>query len=245
METQTYREFDLWMTLKILWKKSWIIMLAAVLSGAIALGVSIHFIIPEYTASIKLYVNNSTEFASHITDSDMKASQSLVNTYMTIIQSDTVLEKVVTELGLEPSDEQIKIIGEMVSTNTINDTEVFKVSVVSTSPNEAARIANTIAGVVPDYIAEIVQGSSVKVVDMAKVPTDKTSPSLALNVLIGLALGFVLSISAILLSELLDARIETESDLESMFNLPILGSITDFEMSQKEESINAKNKAVT
>ncbi|ADY55806.1 lipopolysaccharide biosynthesis protein [Syntrophobotulus glycolicus DSM 8271] len=229
MPTQLYREFDLWKTLNVLWKKAWIIILGTGLSGAIALGITYYFMTPLYTASIKLYVNNSTELAVQITDSDMKASQSLIKTYMTIIQSDTVLEKVITTLGLPPSNEQTKKIREMVSTNTIYDTEVFAVSVTAANPDEAAQIANTIAGIVPNYIGEIVQGSSVKVVDMAKAPTEKASPSLALHTLIGLMLGLVLSISGILLTELLDRRIETESDLERMFKLPVLGSITDFE----------------
>jgi capsular polysaccharide biosynthesis protein len=96
---------------------------------------------PAYTARIKLYVNNSTEFAARITDSDMKASQSLVQPYMTIIQSETVMEKVVTQLGLPLSDDQIEKIRKMVSTSTVNDTEVFQVTVTSSDPKEAASIA--------------------------------------------------------------------------------------------------------
>lgn len=227
---QNYRVFDLKRLLLILRKKAWLILLVTVIFGVTALIVTKYYITPEYTASIKLYVNNTTEANKDITSSDITASQSLVGTYIAIIQSDAVLDQVIRKLGLNYSAEQIN---EMLTASDINQTEVFKVFITSKSPQEAASIANAIADIAPNKISEIVRGSSVKIIDRAKVPVEKNSSSFFLNIAIGVMLGFILTVAIILLAELLDTRIKEEEDLEFLFKLPVLGSITDFNQANK------------
>ena len=68
----------------------------------------------------------------------------------------------------------------------MNSTEVFSIEVTSADPQEAEKIANTIAELLPDRIAEIVDGSSVRIVDYAIVPSHKSSPSLSRYTMLGM-----------------------------------------------------------
>ena len=55
------------------------------------------------------------------------------------------------------------------STETVNETEVLKISVTSRDAQEALDIAATIAEVAPGAVSDIIEGSSVKIVDTPKV----------------------------------------------------------------------------
>ena len=224
-------ELDLMQVIQILWNKIWLIVLVGLLSGVAAF-LGTHFlIIPKYTASVKLYVNNSTKINTDITSSDLSASQSLVDTYITIIRSDVVLDEVVRQTGLAYSAAEID---EMITAGSINNTEVFRVSVSNPDAAAAAKIANSIAEIASERIGEIVRGSSVKIIDQAKIPTAISSPDLKKNTLIGVLIGFVTVIAVILLIELLDQRVKTEGDLEKISDLPILGCITEFSQNGKD-----------
>jgi capsular polysaccharide biosynthesis protein len=106
---------------------------------------------------------------------------------------------------------------------------MFEVSISSPYPELSAQLVNVIAKVAPDEIAEIVEGSSTKIIDYAEVPEKPYTPSYQKNVMMGFLLGFVLAAAYVCLATLLDKRIRTEDDLEQLFHLPVLGVIPDFE----------------
>ena len=99
--------------------------------------------------------------------------------------------------------------------------------VTSADPQEAERIANTIAEILPDRIAEIVDGSSVKVVDYAIVPSEISSPSYTRNTALGMLLGLVLIAAIICLREIFDEKLHNEDDITQRYQFPILAVIPD------------------
>ncbi|MGN0294242.1 MAG: YveK family protein [Lachnospiraceae bacterium] len=186
----------------------------------------IAIITPKYTASTTLYVNNTTgtDATTTITSSDLSASAKLVDTYAAIISSKTVLEQVKDRSEVDIDTGALE---SMISVSAINGTEVFNVSAETVNPKEAAGIANAIADIAPDQISEIVDGSSVKVVDYADIPTKIT--------LIGVFISFMISVIFILTRELLDTSIKSEADLET-WELPILGVMPEFTAAAKMDN---------
>ncbi len=235
---QNYQYYNLEQLLGILWKKIWIVILISLFFCFIAFIFTYYCIEPKYTATIKLFVNNYTEINTDITSSDVTASQALVATYITIIQSDTVLDKVIAKTGINYTTQDIK---KMMSAGALNDTEVFNVSITSIKPEEASHIANAIADIAPSQIAEIVSGSSVKIVDRAKIPIKPTSPNYLLNIVLGFLFGGLTSSAIILLVALKDQKVKTESDLKNISKLPLLGTITEFNFTAKRYT---KGKAI-
>jgi capsular polysaccharide biosynthesis protein len=176
-----------------------------------------------------MYVNNSsfslgsTSFS--ISASELNAAKTLVDTYGVILKSRAMLEEIIRVDELNYSYEKLY---SMISTSAVNSTQIFTVKVTSTSPAEAEYIANTIAELLPDKIADIVDGSDVRVVDYAVVPSSRTSPSYTKNTAIGGVLGAVLAALFIILRYLLDENIHTEDYLTQTYpNIPLLAVVPD------------------
>lgn len=220
-------EIDLQKLLLVYLKNWWLILLCGLLAAAVALIYTKNCITPLYRASVTVYVNNakSSQTIDYITGSNLATSQQLVSTYVNIIQSDTVLTKVVESGGLDYTPEQVRSI---MSANQVGETELFKVSISHPDPAMAAHIANTVAEVAPAEIAQIVEGSSTKIIDYAKVPEQRYTPSYSRNTLMGALLGCVLAAGFVTLRYLMDVRIKDEEDLEQLFDLPVLGQVPAF-----------------
>lgn len=215
-------EIDLLDVLKTLWKHIiWI--LAAGLVCGLLFYVGTHLLVaPTYRARITLYVNNrATEGSSTITSSDLTASTKLVDTYSAIIRSDTVMEAVGIQAEANMNAQKLK---SLVSAKAVNNTEVFDVYVTDTDPQRAAAIANAIADIFPGLITEIVEGSSVKIVDRATVPRDRYAPSYKKNALMGFMLGAVAAAAVVLLINMLDDTIKSTVDFEQ-WDYPLLAVI--------------------
>lgn len=219
-------EIDLLDLAKKLLKYWWIFLLAAIIGGSGAGAYSTMMIPPQYQAQCMIYVNNSSISvgATSVSLQDLNASQSLADTYMVILKSRKVLTEVAKEAGVDYSYEEML---SMVSSSKVSDTEIFSVFVKSSDPVEAEHIANTIAEVLPDKIADIVEGSSVKIVDYAVVPANKVSPNNTKNALMGAMALLVLSGLLITLRILMDTSIQNDDDLFTLTHIPLLAKIPE------------------
>lgn len=222
-------EIDLLELLRVLLHRWWVILISAIVCGGIAFAYTFLLIDPLYKASALMYVNNSdisvggTSFS--ISSSDLSAAQKLVDTYVVILKSRAALDEVKEEAQVDYSYEQLK---SMISAAAVNSTEVFEITVTSKDPQEAEKIANTIARILPDKISDIVVGSDVRIVDYAVVPSHRCSPSFTHNTAIGILLGIVLSAGLLILIYLLDENIRSEDYLTQTYpEIPLLAVIPD------------------
>ncbi len=231
-ERREEMEIDLSKLLRTYLGKWWLIVLATVLAGVLALVITQTLITPMYRASVTLYVNNikSGEQVEYITSSNLATAQKLVNTYVNIIKSDTVLEKVAETARLDISAAQLR---KVMSAAQVDETEIFNVIITHPDPEMAAQIANAVAEVAPDEIAHFVEGSSAKIIDYAKVPKNPSSPSTARNTVLGALLGALLAVAYVTLLFVLDVRIKDEEDLAALFELPVLAQIPSFDTNEK------------
>lgn len=214
-----------------IWRRAWVVAVAAVLCCALLLGIAVLFVTPQYEATTMLYVNNTSisvgSAGFSISDSALTAAQNLVKTYVVILRSRSTLERVIQLAKVDYTYEELS---EMISADSVNDTEIFEVVVTSPDPVEADRIANTIAVVLPSQIAGIVEGSSVRVVDYSVVPTKQASPHYGLMALIGFVLGFLLSALFLFVKELLNTTIRSEEYLTFAYpKVPLLAVIPDLD----------------
>ena len=214
--------------------KAWQICLVTFLCGIIAFVGSVMLLTPEYQASALFYVNNSSvsfgDAALSISSGDLTTSKTLVNSYIVILKSRATLLDVIDYADSDRSYEQLR---NMISADDVDGTEVFRVTVTSTDPEEAEILANAIAHVIPNRIASIVEGSSAKVVDFAVLPKGPSYPNNMQNMLLGLFIGFVLSAGFVVLVEVFDVTIKDEEDLMSCCKYPILATVPNMNRSTK------------
>lgn len=204
------REVDMITLMSALWRRAWIIALISVVLGAICFAWARFLITPTYEASALMYVNNTQDPGKPISNSELSAAQSLVDTYMVILSSRATLDQIRSAAKLTYTDKQLT---KMIRAQAVNGTEVFEITVASTDPQEARNIANTVTQVLPARIADVVEGSSVRVVDYAQLPTSKASPSIPRYTLLGMLTGLILSCAFFILRELFDNQIRSEDQL--------------------------------
>ena len=223
-----YIQIDLMKIAQGLIKRFWIILISMILCGALMFSIATFYITPMYESSVLMYVNNSsfavgsTSFS--ISSSEISAAKSLVDTYMVILKTRLTINDVIRLGGLDYSYEDLC---RMIEAGSVNETEVFSVTVTSPDPHEAEHIANTIARVLPDKIASVVEGSSVRIVDYAVVPSEKVSPSITKFTAVGFVLGTLISLIVLVIIALLDNTVHDEEYIINNYNYPVLAKIPD------------------
>ncbi|MDO5785724.1 MAG: hypothetical protein Q4P20_11740, partial [Eubacteriales bacterium] len=153
-----------------------------------------------------------------------------------ILESRTTLEDVIAKAGIPYNFEELS---EMINASAVTGTAAFNVTVKSASPTEAELIANTIAQVLPERISEIVDGSSVRIVDYAIVPAHRASPSYLKNTAIGFLIGMMISAGIVtvkfLINEQNDDIIHSADELRELYpDIPVLALIPDMRLSEKK-----------
>lgn len=223
-----YNVIDLLHIAKALWQRAWIIVLSALVAAGIGFSVSAFIIAPKYSSQIMLYVNNSSVSLGNttfsISSADLTASQSLIKTYAVILNNRTTLEKVIDKTGVPYTYGQLS---SMIKAESVNDTEVMRVTVVSEDPYEAAKIANSIAELLPERIAEIMDGCSMEVIDSAIPNTNKISPNITKYTAQGFIIGFLIAAGILTVLAIMDDTIHDEDYIINTYDYPLLAVIPD------------------
>ncbi len=210
--------------------KSWLILLVTAVFATMGFVYAKKCLIPKYTASTLVYVNNYSDKvkseALKINSSDIYTSQQLVPTYLQFLSSDKVLDAVSAKLNNKYTADELR---GMMNASSLEETEVFSVSITASDPYEATEIANVLADMAPDVITEFLEGSSVKIVDYAKVPQSRSYPVYRKYIVVGGLAGGGLTTLIIILIFLFNSRISGEEDINKLFTAPVIGSIPNLD----------------
>lgn len=205
------------------------VTLAAALVGFMA---SKFLMTPKYDSSALMIVNTRQDVNANVTSDQINSATKLVSTYSIIIKSDTVLQQVIDNLGLNLTYAQLN---KRVTVAAVDDTQVMKITVQSDSPEWARQVCEQIITVAPDVIKETVEAGSVKVISNASLATEPVSPNIKKNTMLAAAVGFVLVIGIIVLQVLLDNKINTEEDVTKYLDMTVLGVIPQYDQGGKKE----------
>lgn len=226
MESDT---IDLLHLAQVLWKNVIAIILAGLIFGAAAFIGTKVFVTPLYDSQALMYVNSTNLSLAgskvSISTAELSAAKSLVDTYTVILNTRMTLEEVIAQSGVNYTYEQLR---KMISAGSVNGTEIFYIDVTSPDPAEAELLANTIALVLPDKIASVVDGSSVRIVDYAVQAAAQSSPNCSKNAMIGAVLGVMLAAAVIVIADLMDDQIhDTDYLTKTYSDIPVLAVIPD------------------
>ncbi len=181
--------------------------------------------------------NNDT-----INQSDITLNQKLVSTYTQIIKSRLVVNQVIDYLKLDYSYSQLS---KRISVQSIDDTEVLKVTVTDKDPEMAAVIANRLASVFDKEVTEIYNINNVSILDEAIVIESPSNIHTIKDLIIAGLVGFVLSSGIIFVIFYFDDILRDTDSIEKELDLPILAKV--FKDKQKVELVVAEkpNAAAT
>lgn len=225
-KSQDYYAIDFLHIVKSVWNRIWVVLLVAIIGGVIGFLYPTFFITPMYSSSVMLYVNNSSfslgSSSFSISSSELTAAQSLVKTYTVILKNRTTLNQVIEKAGVDYTYEELY---GMIKADSVNETEVLKVTVTTDDPYIATDIVNTIAEVLPDRISDIIEGSSMEVVDIGVVNTHKVSPNITKYTEVGLFIGALAAVVVLVIIALLDDTIHDDEYILRTYDYPILAKV--------------------
>ena len=166
------------------------------------------------------------ETTNSITTTDITLNSKLVSTYSVLVRSKDVLSQVISNLGMNISWESLR---NNVKVSSVEDTEVIEISVTTNNAENSANIANEIAKVFTEKVAEIYNINNVHVVDEAEPENTPSNINHEKDVIIFAFIGLVVAVIYVLLANMLDTTVKTAEDIEKEFKLPVLASIPVYE----------------
>jgi len=227
MKEQDKIEIDVLQLVKVLWKRKFVILVAALVAGLVAFAYSSFVIKPQYTSTTRIYVVNRNQADKPgLTNQDLQAGSYLVKDYREIILSQDVLEKVVADQSLAMD---AKTLGRKVSVTVPADTRIVSISVRDGKPEEASRIANALREVAAQKIISVTRVSDVTTLEEARPATSPSSPNIRRNTMMATIAGVGFVTVIVLLVELLDDRVKRPEDIEEVMHISLLGVIPNLE----------------
>lgn len=233
-EKNKVNDLDLLRLVRAVLNRAWVVGLVALLCAAITFSVTFFCITPKYEASAMFYVNNSDlsigSASVSISSGDLTTSRNLVDSYIVILKTRDTLVDVIDYAGVNYSYVELR---KMISASSVNETEIFQATVTCPDPQEAERIANAIAYILPKRIGNIIDGSSAKVVEAAVIPSSPSSPGYTENTVLGFLIGLIIAAAIIVVREVFDISVRAEEDISQSCKHPILVSVPNMAVSGK------------
>ena len=223
-------ELDLKELFNIFWSKKVQIILIVLIFIALGVIYTVGFTTPMYSSSTTLLLAGSEsgggETTNSITTTDITLNSKLVSTYSVLVRSKDVLSQVISNLGMDISWENLR---NNVKVSSVEDTEVIEISVTTNNAENSANIANEIAKVFTEKVAEIYNINNVHVVDEAEPENTPSNINHERDVIIFAFIGLVVSVIYVLIANMLDTTIKTAEDIEKEFKIPVIASIPVYE----------------
>jgi len=210
-------------------RRSWVVIVAALILGAVAGIVASAVATPVYSASSKLYFSIGTGSSATDLNQGSAYTQAQMLSFAELATSPIVLTPVVESLGLDVT--QATLAGDITATTT-QGTALLEVTATASTGSRAAGIANAVAESLSSEIerlAPTATGSkkvlAVTIVTPATPPTSKSSPDTSRNLLAGLVLGLIIGVLVVALRQRIETRIDGPQALAEVTNAPLIGSI--------------------
>ena len=221
-------EIDLLEIFYALKKKILLVLMVALVGGCIAAAYTQFLMTPIYSSTSSILVLSKETTLTSLADLQLGAS--LTSDYTVLITSTPVMEQVISDLDLDMTAEQLK---GSVSINNPTDTRILEITVNNTDSKMAKKIVDEIANVSSSYIGDKMEVIPPKIIEVGKIATVRTSPSVKKNA----ALGFLACAAIVVVYAVMDDTIKTEEDIEKYLGVSVLAKVPD-----RKDFINSKNR---
>lgn len=183
------------------------------------------FVTPVYTSSTTLLLaksESSTDKTDTITTTDITLNSKLVSTYNTLVQSKSVLRQVISNLGIDLDEEELK---NNITVSQEKDTEIIRISVTNANAATAEKVANETAKVFIQRVSDIYKINNVQVVDQAEISTTPSNINHTKDIIIFAFIGIIIAVMYVIIANMLDTTIKSAEEVEKNFKVPVLASI--------------------
>lgn len=222
-------EIDLREIFHVLLSRIWIILLTGVIFAG-GTGVICKFLMtPIYASTTQLCILSHNNSISSL--SDLAIGTQLTQDYIIVTQSRPVVEKVIENLNLDMTYEQL------LAVTTIEnpaDTRILTITVTNPDPYLAKQIVDQYAQISRKRIAELMDISEPGIIEEGHVAENKQSPRTTKNAFLAGLIGMFLCCAIVVVRYLMDDTIKCSEDIERYLGLNTIGILPIDESGLKE-----------
>jgi capsular polysaccharide biosynthesis protein len=218
---------------KMLCKHIKLIIITTIITLLISVIAAFGVMKPKYQSSTELIVNQKLGKNTQITEQQQiqSADLQLVNTYKTILTSQTVGNTLKNNIGTKNYNNS------KLDVDTDPTSQVITLNVTAKSPKLAARIANLTANIFKKKVKSIMNINNVSVISKAQPNKKPVAPKKALIILAGIVIGIILGIFMALFKEYNAKIIDNQDYINDELGLTYLGTISDIDIKQIQKQI--------
>ncbi len=217
VENHEELEIDLREILYLVRQRLWIVILCAVIGAAAMFAYTKAFVVPQYSATSKMYIFSETQ----LTSMNVSLSSSLTVDFIEVAKSRPVMEEVIEELDLNMSSSELL---SCIGVSNPEDSHLLIITAKTTDPVLSKDIANSMADVVADRVAKIMAADEPNIMEEAVVPKGPVDSGLKRNVVLGALAGAAFVIMITLLLYVLDDTVKDEEDVEKYLGVKALAA---------------------
>ena len=176
---------------------------------------------------VPMYQSNTTivlvgESKKEYSQTDSQLNQNLIGTYSEIITSRKVLQQVIDNLKLKMTVDELS---KNITTSSVEDTEIIRITVNNEKKKMAAEIANEVADVFSDEIQDIYNLENVAIIDKAEEADASYNINYVKDNVIYLMIGVVLSFGVVFVMYYFDTTIKSSEIVEEKLGLTVIGIV--------------------
>ncbi|WP_328394623.1 hypothetical protein [Nocardia sp. NBC_00416] len=209
-------------------RRYWAVLLAGLVLGLGLAAFQAESTPKTYTATSTLYVSMAT--GTSVADSYQGglAAQQRVRSYLELVTSDHVLDRVIGQLGLDLDRDELR--GKVLA-DTPPATSLLRVSVTDEDPETSRILADQVVAQFRSLVDELetievtaAPAARVSVVDAAQAPEAASGPGGSRLLAVGALAGLLLGAGVSYLLDRLNKRVRDIAELEAL-GQPVLGTV--------------------
>ncbi|MGY1745238.1 polysaccharide biosynthesis tyrosine autokinase [Blastococcus sp. SYSU D00695] len=185
---------------------------------------------PTYASHVQMFVASSETSTAAAAIQGSQFSEQRLASYARLANSRALARRVVEDTGIDTPPGRL---AGQISVVTVPDTVLLTVTVTASTPEEAQRIARSVASQFPPMVAELettpgqAQPSPVRVtvVEEPELPGSPISPDPVRNVVVGVVLGALVGLALPVVRGLLDRSVRSPEDLAELGCPPPVASV--------------------
>lgn len=228
------KEISIMYILNLALRRLWALILAAIVFAGAAFGYCKFLATPRYSATASILVTNGAILVQNptiegdetVNSTDISASISLMETVSDILKTPDIFRTLSDEIGNRYSYGTLK--GMMSIASRSNKSLFIDITFTATSREEAIDLVNKFVALAPDYISDFIPYSYVAVTSTAD-GASLVYPRTTFLIMAAAVAGAVLAFAVAFIVDSFDHAILGEADLAANFDIPVIGTVPDFE----------------
>lgn len=235
--------------------RKWKILFLFALIGAILAGVyTANFTTLTYSSSVEFlaYTQDTQQELADSTTTAQQASNTskmnyalkMLDTYIELFKTNEFNQTIANDLNnkYKTSYTAGQIKGAL-TFQTVENTAMFKIIVTTTDADMSYQIAHQLETSIPNKMEQTNSGLvNASVEDSALKATTSESRGYTKKMAIGFIAGAVLAAAYVILRDFLDIRVKSSDELTERYNIPVLGTIPEFEPKSNAKASSKSSK---